>query len=183
MTAGISWPRVDVLDRSGRPLYPPLKELVPATGPVPALVPLHRGARLSCVIYVMVQGPQLRASISTAARGDMARPGPTSTITTPVVQVQLKAEQPLRVTIHTASDTVFAEVQPLPGVHGPLYYVDSVDCGGGSYVATLQWTSTPGTRIAPTCSPPKEWHALVGWLNHPVAHVHYHIAPAIGSHR
>ncbi len=98
------------------------------------------------------------------------------------LRVRLTHEAAPAVSIQEKGSNLIATIGAGRTMPSPLYYMDKVSCGAGpqSFLVSYRnaWTAHSGTTLRSgyysPCAPPDHWYLMVGWLNHPIAIIHYH---------
>jgi hypothetical protein len=175
--AGCSTVVVQVYNRPQHPLFPPTfpdaLDTVSCTPHIPT-VSLAPGSTRVSHLPIILRGSHLRLVATLPIAG-------ASTVTTPAITVQLTARTGVpTITLHTGRSP-YADVRPPQHARGPLMVTEWLACNGGSRVFgdpwNSVWSSSMSNRIAPQwhwlpgCTGQREWHALAGWLNHPVVDI------------
>lgn len=175
MAPGYQDPQGEVLDSSGQVLYPPaLPQWLPLPGPAPFPVPLRPGQSVGGRQFLVLRGPELRATqtidIDGVANGVHYPP---ASISTRAIALGLISQAPPAVRLSASEQGLRADISPPAGATGPMFYMQYSKCGDISTSnQTLEWTaSTP--VLVPGCPRPVEWFVVAGWLNHPVARIHF----------
>ena len=158
-------PWIEAVNRAGRVVYPPALR-VQFPSPCKQVTDLRfvPGQKHTWRVEVIVRGRYLRAAMHLASSR--------TTIRTPAVAVQVTSAATPQVTIGSSLQGPYATVTPPGPVHGAMLYQSSCFSGGSGVtdtVNTLTWTPARGTRIYAGCLSPSEWHAVAGWLGHPIA--------------
>jgi len=178
-------PTVTVLDGSGKEVYSTEAPLGSATiaavpEPAPSSRMLLPGQSLTLRPYVVLRGRHIEAN---AMLGRLGR-GLNRTVTTPPLTVALTQEPAPTATIDTSSGLA-ATITPSPPVAGWLIYYEDTICetpraislGAGPWRSTASNTIQPsfaGTDVVGQgCDGRAHWHAVAGWLNHPVVLIEY----------
>lgn len=177
---GQNSPRVVVVDSSGREVYSPATPLGNLTliypeGPGPSYFKLGAGQSYRVGQYAILRGSELRAQVVIASLAhpseiDIARPRLRVRLTAAGAPKDVVSASPLRATI-------VARVRET----GPMIWKGEDQCvtgRGDTYATGSGWTSTRGDVVVPDPSLPTDcatytWHAIAGWLNHPVATIVY----------
>jgi hypothetical protein len=180
---GVSAPQVEVLNRSGRALFPPaLPDMPVLNGPPAVAEPLRPGQVLFARLFIIVRGARIRATVAFVPRSELQNnvQSPAHTLATRPVTVRLTTEAPPAVVERdTPGGPVFKITRP-PGVTGTLRWVTYADCGFlttptySTYNMYFRpnWVPT-GPHLAAGCRPVHSWHATLGYLNHPVTSIDY----------
>jgi len=129
---------------------------------------------------VILRAAHVRAYLNLAIGGRSVE------IITPRLSLHLFSSPPAQATLHLGSQ-VFAMALPPPGAHGAVLIAEWWHCRGRPLVGapghmTIEGFDGPFRAVNPGRIRPKlaagcnrllEWHAAIGWLNHPVAHIDY----------
>jgi hypothetical protein len=172
---------VQVINSTGAVVYPPA---VPGTQPDACRPPrvrrvLKPGQQVKRSLLVVLRGTKLQALATLFIKrkhyneepGVMTRPG----------TVQLSPAPVPSATIVPAFTGASVAVTRPPGAVGALWYQYREVCqeanGDISLPHTDVWAiANEEDRFLPAfsdCPQPREWHAVAGWLNYPVATVDY----------
>lgn len=172
--SGLNAPKVVVLDASGQEVYDPINPLGALTlitplGPGPESFQLHGGRSWTSDTYVVLHGNRLAAHV---ILGNVRRPGPEVDIMSPRLKLRLTSEAPPQVVL--SASPLQARLIPRAPESGPLLSFRQEQCGD---LATGDgWTTTDSRVVVPgvpdTCTT-YTWHAIAGWLDHPVATIVY----------
>lgn len=176
---GVTAPQAEVLDGSGRMVFPPAMPDYPMwPGPPGTFVVLRPGHAITTLAYIVVGGARIRASIAfNAGRGPIPWRAP-DTLRTHVVRVRLTAEPAPQLTLHVTPGSPEPEVDVSrpPGVTGQPLEISVANRPTASQplqgTFVRDWTMTP-RRIGPGCAPLRDWHLRVAWPDHPVAALDY----------
>jgi len=141
--------------------------------PVPAPTSfrsLGAGHSLQWRPYVIMTGRVIEATIT------LGKPPGSRQVSTPAIVLRLTDGKTLEVRLHRSGGWVFADIQPVGPIQGPLRYIESVRCpvnDGYQVVTEYTWRVADGERVTPGCGPVSEWHVIAGWLDQPVATIDY----------
>jgi hypothetical protein len=188
--SGQNFPRSYVLDSSGNAGYDPLsplgaESLSGPTGPGPRYEVINRGKTITSPDYVVLRGNEISARVFLGKLG--APSGPM--ITMPPVAVTLR-DEPAPVVHVSTSPSLQAVVTPARPMSGSMFYLDQTACAttAGTYETGEGWVARKTAVVTPifrdassdpsSCAGTRTWHALVGWLNHPVTYLSYQDPPS-----
>jgi len=172
---GYAVPQAEVLDASGRVVFPPaMPYFPPLPGPAPFVQRLDPGQTVAQTQYVVMRGARIRASqaFTLQAQPNPSVRRPLSVLRTRPITVALTSEPAPRISLYASGSDLRADIMPPPGVTGRPLRLSYTDCGFPTYDYTETWTAS-GTHITPGCGPVQEWHLRVAWVNHPVAALDY----------
>ncbi len=181
---GVASPKVDVLNSSGKIVFPPaMMYMPPLPGPAPFLAPLQPGQTIRVHEYVVIRGARIRAAQRFTPNWSPNVQRPLNWLRTQPIALRLTSEPAPRLTVsQTSAGPVVDVVRPARMTGSPLV-LDYADCGdtaqGPKYDYTSGWT-VAGLHIIPGCAPVMSWHLRVAWLNHPVAALDF-VAPRPAS--
>lgn len=175
--SGLNAPQVVVLDDSGQEVCDPINPL----GDQTLITPL--GPRRSSQLppgrswksygYIVLRGDIVAARI---ILGGVKHAKPEVQIMRPQLKLQLTSEAPPHVIV-SASPLQARLIPPSPEAP-PLLSFSQEQCDGLS--TGDGWATSGGDVVVPavpdTCTT-YTWHAIAGWLNHPVATIVYPPAP------
>jgi hypothetical protein len=177
--SGLDAPRFQVTDGSGQVVFDSLQPLGSqtlfiATGPGPVSDTLARGAASTIHSYVVLSG---RTLATTLILGDFLHHIPPVTIAGPQMHFRLTSEQPPSVAIST--NPLSAKLTSAVPVSSRFVWFSETHCvdtdGNGSAVRS-GWVPRGNGRFRPlgqlVCAH-LTWHAIAGWLGHPIATVTY----------
>jgi hypothetical protein len=165
--------QVEVLNRSGRTVFPPAMPYAPPLpGPRPAVRPLGPGQTNATTEYVVMRGIHIRATQPYTPTWSPTITQARDTLTTRPIRLRLTSEMPPQIHLSQSADGPTADVTRRPEVKGKMFLLSYADCGFPNYSYTSTWVPS-GLYLTPGCSPIEEWHARVAWLNHPVAGLDY----------
>lgn len=185
IASGLQAPIAYVLDSSGIEVYDPYaplsnETLVTQKGPGPVSFLLRRGKAWEADPYLVLRGSRIGYRVIIGRFGH----GTEVTVTGRSVSVRLTPEVLPQVSLSTVP-TLRATISQAVAVSGPLLYYSQTSCqiDGARYSTGSGWSIAHGTSIEPEfytasgpgsqCDGTKTWHALAGWLNHPVATITY----------
>lgn len=174
---GVASPQAEVLDRSGRIVFPPaMPYMPPLPGPPPSLQPLQPGQTIRVSEYIVVRGARIRASQQFTPTWSLSVRRALNTLTTRPITVQLTAAPAPQITLQqTAAGPVLDVTRP-PGLSGKMLRLSYADCGdttsGPNFEYSWSWVHS-GLHLTAGCSPLRAWHLRVAWLDHPVAALDY----------
>ena len=176
--SGLNAPRVAVLAASGQEVYDPGTPLgdltlAPQTGPGPESFRLLPQKSWIVHDYVVLRGNTLEAR---EILGDVRNSGQEVSIDRPRLALRLTSEPAPQVVLSTPPLT--ARLIPPSPQSTSLVSVSQTQCDnvitGGGWVAVNRGIIVPDVGAA--CRP-GIWHAIAGWLNHPVATIVYRATP------
>jgi hypothetical protein len=190
-------PQVQVFDGVGHLVFPPLLQVPPGLPsfkyPVPELFP--GGAVIRSSQFVVVRGARLRVVLHFQRFG--ASGTVRSVVRTALIHLLLRAGRVPHVILRDGAHVMARIVPELRAGSGPLYRADWWSCrlpdgllsygGSGFYEmsppsaafppmlvgAFNAWLPARGTVLRPGCASPVDWHAVAGWLGHPVVQINY----------
>src|SRR5947209_4660320 len=174
---GVTAPQVEVLDSSGRIVFPPAMPFMPPLfGPPATIQPLQPGQTVRANEYIVVRGARIRASEPFASTWSQVVQRPPNELVTRPIGVHLTAETPPKLVLHgPAQDPTIDVVRP-QGVSGQMRVLSYADCsysdGGPRFAYRFGWTPA-GPHLLPGCTPVYAWHVRVAWPDHPVAALEY----------
>jgi hypothetical protein len=188
--SGQNFPRSYVLDSSGNDSYDPVtplgdESLLDVTGPGPRYEVINRGKTITIPDYLVLRGSEISARVFLGKLGAPAGP----MITMPPVVITLR-DEPAPVVHVSTSPSLQAVVTPPHPMSGSMYYLDQTACATATETSSEGegWVSQPTSVVTPvfsdgssdlsSCTGRRIWHALVGWLNHPVAYLSYQDPPS-----
>jgi hypothetical protein len=192
----VSEPGAEVLDASGRMLYPPPFPF-PALdaswmGGVPQLFP--HGSIIRAREYLVLRGSEVRAITHFRFQAVNAS---TITLRTLKIRLMLTTTSSSTAALNTAPAVSATVSKPRGAGQGPLLHVGWFACpaehgaiqyGGSGFYEILSktpgapnyavgspygWTPTRSRVLHPGCSAPLEWHAVAGWQNQAVVDINY----------
>jgi hypothetical protein len=166
-------PDIQVLndDGSEAPLLQAQHPFVPC-GPPFRQASVAPGGHVTETDYLVLTGDVVQGSAH-IGKGDAAQ------VMTATIHLHLLDAPAPSLQLHS-SPPVSALIQPPPGVSGPLYFKSWTGCYDaqgniGSGMQFTFWQTADGQTITPqedvTACASWEWHAVAGWLNHPVVAV------------
>jgi hypothetical protein len=165
-------PEILITDSSGKQYPPGITPLLypPCAFPLgPVLAP---GQTTTATEYAVARASHVQLSLLFMPAGGSRE----SSVATRTITLKTGSAPAATATMHTSASGVYAVIHRPSGARGPmLYEADDICPSGGaqvSHVAYL-WTSTPHTRLAPSCSAPSRWVAVAGWPGYPVAEIDY----------
>jgi hypothetical protein len=174
---GSNNPYIDVSDGQGHlSQLPTFTRFLPNTCPLPAPTSfrsLGAGRSLRWHRYVILTDSVVEATII------LGQPPGSRQVSTPAIAVRLTGGQAPQVELHRDRGSVFADIQPVGAMRGPLRYIESVRCPfigpaiGYQVVTEYSWQVADGEQVTASCDPVSEWYVIAGWLNQPVAHIDY----------
>jgi hypothetical protein len=188
--SGQNFPRSYVLDSSGNDSYDPVtplgdESLLDVTGPGPRYEVINRGKTITSPDYLVLRGSEISARVFLGKLGAPAGP----MITMPPITVTLR-DEPAPVVHVSTSPSLQAVVTPPHPMSGSMFYFEETACAttAGTYETGEGWVATKATVVTPifgdassdpsSCAGTRTWHALVGWLNHPVTYLSYQDPPS-----
>jgi len=171
---GVASPQAEVLDRSGRIVFPPaMPYMPPLPGPPPTLVPLKAGQTIGMNEYIVVRGAGVRASQRFVPHLSRTAMREANILTTHLVSIRLTAEAPPKLILRQSPEGPAVDVVRPPNVSGSPLLLTYTDCGVPVNLNySYSWIPS-GLHLTPGCSPVQAWHLRVAWLDHPVAAFDY----------
>jgi hypothetical protein len=164
-------PSIEVSNGKGQltPQLPSVTYGHPCSG-VPTGLPLLPGQTTRQHLVGVVSGAYIRSVLHLGH--DL-----TKAVDTPRVQIRLTAGTPLTAAIHRSNIGPYATVRRPSRAMGPLYFVESAMCGSSTNFQGLEsnlvWSPILFHRIYSGYAGPQDWHGLAGYINYPVATIHY----------
>ncbi len=169
-----------VLQSDGLPAPSPVALNAPMScGPPPRLTAIAPAHHITRQIYLVLTSNVVQGAV---AIGSFNVPH----LLTVTLQVHLSDEPPPYLHLQT-TPSVRATIIPTTAVHGQLMYAGWTGCylkGTGDRTGSItssDWGPAHGHTLTPQndadCSV-LEWHAVAGWLNHPVVAVDYSNRPS-----
>ncbi len=180
----IDAPVIVVQRKDGSTAFPPAIPGEPGPSCAPTFLTDSRalppGKSITVRQHLILRAAHVRAYLNLAIAGRSVK------LFTPPVSLHLFSSPPAQATLHLGS-LVFATALPPPGVHGAVLMAEWWDCRGRALVGAPGYVVMEGAqgpfrpvnpqRIRPQivagCNRLLKWHAAIGWLNHPVAHIDY----------
>lgn len=174
---GVASPQAEVLNRSGKLVFPPAMPFMPALpGPAPFLAPLHPGQTIPETEYIVIRGTRIRASQSFTPRWPDNMQRPSSFLMTHPITVRLTRELPPHLLGHETTGGPVVDVLRPVGVTGRFLRLNYADCGptdsGFRFSYSATWVGT-SAHLTPGCAPLRAWHFRIAVLDHPVAAFDY----------
>lgn len=178
--SGLNAPRVVLLAASGQEVYDPGTPLggltlAPPTGPGPESVRLLSQKSWTAHEYVVLRGTTLEARV---ILGDVRSSSQEVSIDRPRLALRRTREPAPQVLL--SFPPLKARLNPPSPQSTPLVSVSQTQCDnmitGGGWVAAARRILVPDVGAA--CRP-GIWHAIAGWLNHPVATIAYRATPKV----
>jgi hypothetical protein len=163
-------PTVITTSADGKTVYPAgLTTVFPHPCKVPIIRQLAPGQIIRATRYLVVRGPIIRGLVFVGA-------GVASQLATPAFPVRLTEGTAPQVAIRSTPNGPYAQISPVLAAHGAVRFISSAECGSsgsGGVVDVLRWTMVHSFRVEAGCPGTEEWHAVVGWVNEPVAEIDY----------
>lgn len=174
---GVTAPQVEVLDHSGRIVFPPaMPDFPPWPGPAPSVIPVRPGQAVHTHAYIVVRGARVRASVTFTPKWGSGTERAPDTLRTHPIWVKLTSEPAPTLTLHTRPSGPVVDVTRPPGVTGSPLKISLASCPTPSQPLQAAfdpiWSATD-LRVIPGCAPVQGWDLQVAWLNHPVAALDY----------
>jgi len=180
----IDAPVIVVQRKDGSTAFPPAIPGEPGPSCPPTFItdsrPLPPGKSITVRQHVILRAANVRAYLNLAIAGRSVK------LFTPPVSLHLFSSPPAQATLHLGSQ-VFATALPPPGAHGAVLIAEWWNCRGRPLVGAPGYMTIEGfdgpfravnpgrirPKLAAGCNRLLEWHAAIGWLNHPVAPIDY----------
>jgi len=180
----IDAPVVVVQRKDGSTAFPPAIPDEPGPNCAPTFItdsrPLPPGKSITVRQHVILRAAHVRAYLNLAIGGRSVK------LLTPLVSLHLFSSPAAQATLHLGSE-IFATAQPPPGARGAVLIAEWWHCRGRALVGAPGYVVMEGAqgpfravnpgRIRPQivagCNRLLQWHAAIGWLNHPVANIDY----------
>jgi len=188
LAGGATSPEVQVLDSSGRIVFPPAMPYgPPLNGASGGPGPLHPGQTVGGSTYIVVRGSRIRASQVFWPTWDPTSERASNKLVTHPITVRLTSEPTPKLTLRQTAKGPVLDVTRPAGVGSPMQRLSYAQCaflpsdGSLNFEYSYGWVDS-GLHLTPGCSPLIEWHLRLGWLNHPVAALDYTVpqpAPTI----
>jgi len=180
----IDAPVIVVQRKDGSTAFPPAIPDEPGPNCAPTFITDSRalppGKSITIRQHIILRAAHVRAYLNLAIGGRSVK------LTTPLLSLHLFSSPAAQATLHLGSP-VFAMALPPPGAHGAVLIAEWWHCRGRPLVGapgymTIEGFQGPFRSVNPGRIPPQlsagcnrllEWHAAIGWLNHPVASIDY----------
>ena len=180
----IDAPVIVVQRKDGGTAFPPANPGEPGPPCAPPFIDHPRelppGKSIIVRQHVILRAAHVRAYLNLAIGGRSVK------LTTPLLSLHLFSSPAAQATLHLGSP-VFATALPPPGARGAVLKAEWWHCRGRALVGapgymTIEEAQGPFRPVNPRrirpqfvagCNRLLEWHAAVGWLNHPVANIDY----------